>query len=120
MGCARHPDRPRLLLSELGGGEGGRLLSRPRRSDELLLDLEAWSAIVANNPALSEIEPDTEALLANRMNGARRYYRAPIDHCYELVGLMRMHWRGVSGGDEAWRAIDGFFGELAERHGRGV
>jgi hypothetical protein len=92
----------------------------PAGPTESLLDLDAWSAIVANNPALSEIEPDTEALLANRMNGARRYYRAPIDRCYELVGLMRMHWRGVSGGDEAWRAIDGFFGELAERHGRGV
>ena len=29
---------------------------------------------------------------------------APIDVCFELVGLIRMHWRGFSGGEEVWRS----------------
>ena len=47
---------------------------------------------------LAELEPDVEALLVNRMKGERAYYRAPIDECFKLVGLIRMHWRGLSGG----------------------
>ena len=39
----------------------------------------------------------------------------PIDACYRLVGLVRMHWRGFDGGSEAWAAIDAFFAELNER-----
>ena len=36
----------------------------------------------------------------------------PIDACYRLVGLVRLHWKGFDGGTEAWQAIDGFFDEL--------
>ena len=39
----------------------------------------------------------------------------PIDACYRLVGLVRLHWRGFDGGSEAWAAIDTFFAELNER-----
>jgi len=44
-----------------------------------------------------------------RVRDAREYFQAPIDRCYALVGLIRTKWRGLSGGDEAWKAIDGFF-----------
>jgi hypothetical protein len=84
----------------------------PAGSTESLLDLTAWSGLVANNPALADLEPDVEALLVNRVNGARDYYAVPIDRCYGLVGLIRGSWHGVSGGREAWGAIDGFFDEL--------
>lgn len=92
---------------------------------ESLLELGAWSQLATDNPALAELLPDVEALLVNRIRGARSYYRAPIDRCYELAGLIRSHWRGVSGGADAWKAIDGFFAELdrecsgntAVRHG---
>ena len=87
----------------------------PAGPTELLLDLQAWAALVANNPLLSELEPDIEALLVNRVHNAREYYQAPIDRCYALVGLIRTKWRGLSGGDEAWKAIDGFFAGLHER-----
>ena len=70
----------------------------PAGPTECGLDLAAWAAIVANNPALAELEPDVEALLINRVNGARDYYAVPIDRCYALVGLIRARWRGVSGG----------------------
>jgi hypothetical protein len=86
----------------------------PAGSTESLLTLDAWSGIVSNNPVLAELEPDVEALLVNRMNGARQYYAAPIDRCYALVGLIRTHWRGIAGGDAAWQAIGGFFASLRE------
>jgi hypothetical protein len=46
---------------------------------------------------------------------ARDYFLAPIDACFELVGLIRLHWRGLSGGTEAWREIEAFFARLRER-----
>jgi hypothetical protein len=86
----------------------------PAGPTESLLTLDAWSGIVSNNPELAELEPDVEALLVNRMNGAHKYYVAPIDRCYGLVGLIRTHWQGIAGGDEAWQAIGDFFASLRE------
>lgn len=79
---------------------------------ESLLQLGAWSQLLGRNPVLAELEPDVEALLVNRVNGSRDYYRVPIDRCYALVGLIRTHWQGMSGGADAWKAIDGFFAGL--------
>lgn len=87
----------------------------PAGPTESLLELSAWSQLVARNPVLAGFEPDVEALLVNRVNGARAYYRMPIDRCYALVGLIRSHWHGVTGGAEAWQAIDGFFAGLEGR-----
>jgi hypothetical protein len=87
----------------------------PAGPTESLLELSTWSQLVANNPVLAEQRPDVEALLVNRINGAREYYRLPIDRCYALVGLIRTHWRGVSGGDEAWKAITDFMSDLREQ-----
>ncbi len=42
-------------------------------------------------------------------------FLVPIDACYELVGRVRMHWRGFQGGQEVWREIGGFFDRLRER-----
>ncbi len=91
----------------------------PAGPTESLLDLGAWTVLAACNPVLTEMEPDVEALLVNRMNGARDYYRMPIDRCYALVGLIRSHWRGVSGGGEARSAIDSFFASLGASNGNG-
>ena len=45
------------------------------------------------------------------------YYLVPIDECYKLVGLIRTHWRGLSGGTEVWREIGAFFAALKSRAG---
>jgi uncharacterized protein DUF5947 len=77
-----------------------------------LLGLDAWSELAASNPVLNDLQPDVEALLVNRTRGAREYYRAPIDRCYALAGLIRTHWRGLSGGSAVWDEIDGYFARL--------
>lgn len=91
----------------------------PAGATESLLSLEAWSDIEQENPALLEMEPDVEALLANRVGAARgvaaQYYIVPIDECYKLVGLIRLHWHGLSGGTEVWREVAKFFASLKER-----
>jgi hypothetical protein len=61
------------------------------------------------------MEADVEALLVNRVNNARDYFVAPIDQCYRLVGLIRTHWRGLSGGPAAWQQVGAFFEELKQR-----
>lgn len=84
----------------------------PAGPTESLLDLESWSEIVEDNGILTEMEPDVEALLVNRVKDSRDYYLVPIDECYKLVGLIRKHWRGLSGGTEVWQEIDVFFTRL--------
>src|ERR1700735_5267935 len=46
---------------------------------------------------------------------AAQYYIVPIDQCYKLVGLIRLHWHGLSGGTEVWREVSKFFTSLKER-----
>jgi Family of unknown function (DUF5947) len=87
----------------------------PAGVTESLLTLEAWQTLVEENPILCELEPDVEALLVNRLRDVRAYYRVPIDECYKLVGLIRKHWRGLSGGLEVWEEIGQFFAQLKER-----
>jgi hypothetical protein len=80
---------------------------------ESLLELDAWEEIERANPLLATLEPDVEALLANRSRDARDYFVVPIEDCYRLVGLIRTRWRGLTGGSEVWEEIDAFFAGLA-------
>lgn len=88
------------------------LYPSPAGATESLLPLTTWETIVRQNPPLREMQPDVEALLVNRAHGARDYYLAPIDKCFELVGLIRMNWRGFTGGEEVWKEIAKFFETL--------
>lgn len=87
----------------------------PAGAMESLLTLESWEEIVQGNPSLKEMEPDVEALLINRVGNVREYYIVPIDECYKLVGLICIHWRGLSGGSEVWAEIERFFSSLKEK-----
>jgi Family of unknown function (DUF5947) len=93
----------------------------PAGAIESLLCLETWMDVAQENPVLQEMEPDVEALLVNRVGAARgvkpEFYVVPIDDCYKLVGLIRMHWRGLSGGTEVWREIGQFFADLKKKAG---
>jgi hypothetical protein len=87
----------------------------PMGPTESQLGLEAWSGIEAANPVLATMEPDVEALLVNRARGARRQWLVPIGDCYQLVGTIRLHWKGLGGGKEVWGEIDDFFEGLDRR-----
>jgi hypothetical protein len=86
----------------------------PLGATESLLDLEAWADLAAENPVVTELEPDVEALFVNRTRGRREHWILPVDRCYELVGLVRTHWRGFGGGDALWTELDGFFARLRQ------
>jgi len=88
------------------------LYPSPAGATESLLDFESWNEILESNPMLQEMEPDTEALLVNRVRETAECYLLPIDECYRLVGLIRTHWHGLSGGTQMWEAIEQFFVEL--------
>ncbi len=88
------------------------LYPSPGGAIEAPLPLEAWAEVVAHNPVLADFEPDVEALLVNRVGVRRDCYRAPIDECFRLIGLIRTHWRGLSGGDEVWVEAARFFARL--------
>jgi hypothetical protein len=87
----------------------------PAGATESLLDLESWQDLVRDNPILGQLEPDVEALLINRVRGARAYYTVPLDQCYKLVGVIRLGWHGLSGGTAVWGDVQKFFDELQAR-----
>ena len=84
----------------------------PAGATESLLALPQWNELVSANPRLSTMQADVQALLANRLGNSRDYFIAPIDVCYELVGLIRAHWRGLSGGEAVWLKMNEFFARL--------
>jgi Family of unknown function (DUF5947) len=71
----------------------------------------------AANPALGTVEPDVEAVLIRARGNGFDGYVVPIDACYELVGMLRTHWRGFDGGAEAHAKIEEFFDGVARRAG---
>lgn len=89
----------------------------PAGAMESLVGLDAWAELTAANPILGELEPDVEALLVNRVSETREVYRVGIDLCYHLAGLIRLHWRGLAGGQKVWDEIERFFAGLKERAG---
>jgi hypothetical protein len=80
---------------------------------ESLLSLDSWAEIESRISDLSSMDSDAEALLVNR--AAHESFVIPIDECYRLAGLMRTHWKGLSGGAEVWREIQLFFTEMKAR-----
>ena len=83
----------------------------PAGATESLLALDSWNQLLADNPTV-DLAADVEALLLNVDGEAFEGFLVPIDACYRLVGVVRMHWKGFDGGTEAWREIDAFFEDL--------
>jgi Family of unknown function (DUF5947) len=87
----------------------------PAGATESLIDLSGWTDVASAHPAVATMAPDVEALLLRRTPGHQQCYLVPIDVCYELVGLLRRHWKGFDGGEEAARAMDAFFSGIENR-----
>ena len=110
-----------FLFSSTPHGKVVAFYPSPAGATESLLSLETWNDVVNENPMLAGMEPDVEALLVNRVGAGRgvkpQFFIVPVDECYKLVGLIRMHWRGLSGGTEVWREVGQFFADLKKRAG---
>jgi len=96
----------------------------PAGATESELPLAAWTRIVEANPELGMLRPNVEALLirgadvqsegrASAHGNEFSCHLVPIDTCYELVGRLRLLWRGFDGGSEVRAAIEEFFDAVA-------
>ena len=84
----------------------------PAGATESEIDASSWKRVRAMNPALERLEPDSEALIVNRMSEPHQHAIAPIDDCYRLVGMIKSSWEGISGGEGPALEIARFFAEL--------
>jgi Family of unknown function (DUF5947) len=109
------PIRLAFIFHDSAAHKSIALYPSPAGPTESWLEPAAWDEIAEQNPALQKMEPDVEALLINRMGSAGEYYLAPIDECFRLTGLLRAHWRGLSGGAEVWEEVANFFVELKKQ-----
>lgn len=107
-----------FLLAQTGpdGIALGAYYPSPAGATESELDLAAWSDVAAAYPMLGAVEADVEAVLIRRQaNGEFTCLVVPVDVCYELVGIVRQGWTGLSGGAEVWQRIEAFFADLCDR-----
>jgi hypothetical protein len=103
-----------FMVSTVSGGVIA-LYPSPAGATECELDLESWQRLVAENPALADIEADAEALIVNRMADPPKHVIAPIDVAYQLVGVVKTSWEGISGGSATEEAVARYFEGLRER-----
>jgi len=94
----------------------------PGGATESELPLDAWDEVVAVNPPLATMRPDVEAALvrvpSRHLGGdldAPACHVVPIDRCYGLIGMLRLHWRGFDGGDEVRAALADFLDDVDRR-----
>jgi len=83
----------------------------PGGATECDLTLGAWDELAGTHPLLRAAEPDVEAVFV----ADREAIVVPIDACYALVGAVRLHWRGLDGGDEVRRRLAAFVDDLRTR-----
>ena len=119
VGRAGDPGRAGVLLPQLGARPHRRVLSRARRGHRVRAAARGVGPDRRRaNPVLRTLAPDVEALIVrmpDRSASARARFLVPIDRCYELVGALRLAWRGFDGGQEARALLDAFFADLAAR-----
>jgi len=102
-----------FMVRERGQGVVA-LYPSPAGATESELHLAAWDELLAANPVLDELEPEIEALIVNRLSDPPRNAIVPIDRCYELVGMIKSRWEGISGGSAIDEAVAEFFASLDE------
>ncbi|GCE00772.1 DUF5947 family protein [Embleya hyalina] len=91
------------------------LYPSPAGATESDLDPQLWQAVLGGSRLAELLRPDVEALLLSRTDGASECFLVPIDVCYELVGRMRLRWRGFDGGAEARADLAAFLADVRSR-----
>jgi hypothetical protein len=84
----------------------------PVGATESELHFESWRRMCQLNPVLANLDADIEGLVVNRLSDPPTYLIAPIDRCYELTGVIKANWEGISGGAGVETAVAGFFDRL--------
>ncbi len=79
------------------------------------LPFDSMRDILDETGIFSSLEPHVEALLVNRLTQKTEAFVIPIDQCYELTGLIRLNWRGFSGGEDVRREMNAFFDRVRTR-----
>jgi hypothetical protein len=103
-----------FMLSTVSGGVIG-LYPSPAGATECELGLEAWERLCEENPVLATLEADAEALVVNRLAEPPQHAIVPVDLAYQLVGVVKASWEGISGGRATEQAVAEFFDGLRER-----
>jgi Fe-S cluster biogenesis protein NfuA len=90
------------------------LYPSPAGATESELDLAAWASVCDANPEL-QLEPDSEALIVNRLGDEPQQMIAPIDAAYGLVGVVKGSWEGITGGAGVPEAVSAYLETLRAR-----
>lgn len=91
----------------------------PAGATEAEVDDDA-ARLLDESPFATRARADVEAVLVRtKRNGLCDCFITPIDVCYECVAALRIHWKGISGGDEAHQAIDEIVERLRAKNTRG-
>lgn len=81
------------------------------------LPFDAFDDLFPGAALAENMEDDVEALLVNRLTQKTEAFIVPIDRCYELAGLIRIHWRGFSGGEDMRQEMEAFFNGIRSTAG---
>ena len=101
-----------FMVSTVSGGVVG-LYPSPAGATECELDLEAWEQLVRREPGARETSRPTPRRWSSTGWRRRRSTRSsPIDVAYQLVGVVKASWEGISGGRATEEAVAGYFAGL--------
>jgi hypothetical protein len=104
-----------FMVSHSSTGNAIAYYPGPAGATQSKLKMEPWGRLVQLNPVLNDLLPDLESLLINRLNDSPQYFIVPVDNCYELIGRIRLSWKGIFGGREVNDTINDFFDKLKQK-----
>jgi hypothetical protein len=90
------------------------LYPSPAGATERELDDPIWRALSERSALFTAASPDVEAVLFHQNRGLSNVevMLVPIDVAYQLIALVRRHFKGFDGGEEMREAIEAFLVKL--------
>ena len=78
---------------------------------EAAVEPAIWDQLVRELPLAATLEPEVEALVWSRLGGDR-VLRVGIDVVFRLIGELRQHWEGITGGPNVVGTVERVLSEL--------